>query len=279
MKTTPGLIRTVRPGRSFLLAALGVLIASACDGQAIGIARPMTVADSAWINRQCESFDEISVTDQAVAAGVDRAQRACAEYWMSSLDPPARDAWVRAMLEIQDDVGPEAMRGFIPEFGSELPTDLESYSLFLLPDDRWRSSERAQDRAALWEAAYSFGRSIGDRHVAIWFLDQEDNVDVLRSQEYCRLFNLSYNDGPYVVTVPRRPDLLEASDEIIVVRMGGISPDRILTVLNRLSRDLTEAEGIATGPLVYEELKQRFITSVGRYPEGVRAFLSAVIGG
>ena len=115
-----------------------------------------------------------------------------------------------------------------------------------------------------------------DTHAAIWFLDQEDNVDVLRSQEYCRRFNLSFNDGPYLVTVARRPDLLEPRDEVIVIRMGGIDPDRIPSVLNRLSRDLTTTGNVATGPLVYEELKQRVLTSVEGYGEGVRAFLSSV---
>jgi hypothetical protein len=58
--------------------------------------------------------------------------------------------------------------------------------------------------------------------------------------------------------------------------MGGIDPDRILSVLNRLSSDLTSTGNVATGPLVYEELKQRVLTSVEGYGEGVRAFLSSV---
>jgi hypothetical protein len=236
----------------------------------------MTVPDSVWIERQCGSFEEIEVTDDAVEAGVRRARQACAAYRASSHDTSARDAWVRAMLEIQDDVGPAAMRSFIPQFGDELPAGLETYSLFLIPDARWQESDFERERSRLWETFHSFGRSIGDRHAAIWFLDQEDNVDVLRSQEYCRRFNLSYNDGPYLVTVAKRPDLLEPSDEVIVIRMGGIAPDRILTVLNRLSSDLTSTGDVATGSLVYEELKQRFLSSVERYPEGARAFLSSV---
>lgn len=260
-----------------LVPLFGVLIPSLCQGQAgAAIGRPMTVPDSVWIERQCGSIEEVTVTDDAVEAGVQRARLACATYRSSARDAPARDAWVRAMLEIQNDVGPGAMRAFIPQFGAELPAGLETYSLFLIPDARWQAPEFEDRRSRLWEAFHSFGRSIGDRHAAIWFLDQEDNVDVLRSQEYCRRFNLSYNDGPYLVTVSRRPDLLEPRDEVIVVRMGGIAPDRILSVLNRLSRDLTSERTVATGPLVYEELKQRFLTTVERYPEGVRAFLSSV---
>ena len=261
-----------------LVPLFGVLIPGLCYGQASAIGRPMTVPDSIWIERQCASVEGIAVTNEAVEAGVQRARQACASYRASSHGASARDAWVRAMLAIQDDVGPRAMRAFIPEFGAELPMGLESYSLFLIPDDRWRGSDFDDQRSELWETFYSFGRSIGDRHAAIWFLDQEDNLDVLRSQEYCRRFNLSFNDGPYLVTVGKRPDLLESRDEIIVIRMGGIAADRILSVLNRLSRDLTATGEVATGPLIYEELKQRFLTSVEAYPEGVRAFLSAVFG-
>jgi hypothetical protein len=255
---------------------LGVLIPGVCLGQASAIGRPMTVPDSVWIERQCGSIEEIEVTDDAVEAGVRRAREACSAYRTSSHDASARDAWVRAMLEIQNDVGPAAMRSFIPQFGAELPAGLETYSLFLIPDARWQESEFADERSRLWATFHSFGRSIGDTHAAIWFLDQEDNVDVLRSQEYCRRFNLSFNDGPYLVTVARRPDLLEPRDEVIVIRMGGIDPDRILSILNRLSRDLTSTGNVATGPLVYEELKQRVLTSVEGYGEGVRAFLSSV---
>lgn len=256
------------------LAAM--LIPGLCQGQAGGIGRPMTVPDSVWIARQCASIDEIEVTDDAVEAAVRRAGQACAAYRASSHDAEARDAWVRAMLEIQDDVGPAAMRAFVPQFGAELPDGLETYSLFLIPDARWQQSDFEEARSRLWETFHSFGRAIGDTHAAIWFLDQEDNVDVLRSQDYCRRFNLSYNDGPYLVTVAKRPDLLEPDDEVVVIRMAGIAPDRILTVLNRLSADLRSDGNVATGPLVYEELKQRVLTRVEGYGEGVRAFLSSV---
>ncbi len=260
------------------LGLCGVWVASLSYGQAVGIVRPMTVPDSAWIERQCDSAEQVHVTDDAIAAAVQRADEACEAYRASARDAPARDAWVRAMLAIQDDVGRAAMRAFVPEFGPMLPAGLESYSLFLIPDDRWRGSDFDDERSALWEAFYSFGRSIGDVHAAIWFLDQEDNVDVERGQEYCRRFNLSYNDGPYVVTSNKRPDLLKSEDEIVVIRMGGIAPDRVLTVLNRLSQALRTSGDVATGGLVYEELKQRFLTSFEDYPEGVRAFVSAVFG-
>lgn len=260
------------------LALLGALVPAVSYGQAVGIVRPMTVPDGIWIARQCASIAVQEITDDAARLALQRAREACEVYEASPRDQSSRDAWIRTMLALQDDVGPAAMRAFVPEFGGELPAGLESYSLFLIPDDRWRRGDFADERAALWEAFFSFGRSIGDSHAAIWFLDQEDNVDFLRSQEYCRQFRLSYNDGPYVVTMKKRPDLLEPDDEIVVIRMGGIAPNRVLTILNRLSQDLRTSGEIGTGILVYEELKQRILTLVESYPEGARAFVSVFLG-
>lgn len=261
-----------------LIVLCGAWARAPAHGQAAAIARPMDVADGVWIERQCDSIGRSEVTDDAAGLALQTAKNACETYTTSLRDRTSRDAWILTMLALQDNVGPGAMRGFVPEFGGQLPEGLDSYSLFLVPDARWRDGEFDNERAALWEAFYSFGRSIGDDHAAIWFLDQEDNVDVLRGQEYCRRFGLSYNDGPYVVFMDKRPDLLDGDDEIVVVRMGGIDPDRVGSVLNRLSQDLTTTGRVGTGGLVYEEIKQRVLTLVETYPEGARAFLSTFLG-
>ena len=52
----------------------------------------------------------------------------------------------------------------------------------------------------------------------------------------------------------KRPDLLDGDDEIVVVRMGGIDPERVGSVLNRLSQGLTTTGRVGTGGLVYEEI-------------------------
>lgn len=263
---------------------LGVLVPAAsltipvpAYGQAAAISRPMVVPDEEWIERQCRGLAARESTHDAEERALERAKEACDVFEASATDRPARDAWVRTMLAIQNDVGPGAMRAFVPVFGEVLPAGLETYSLFLLPDPRWRSSDLATERAALWESFFSFGRSIGDDHAAIWFLDQEDNADVERSQEYCDQFGLSYNDGPYVVVTRKRPDLVDVDDEILVVRMGGIGPDGVQAVLNRLAQDLRRGEH-DPGGLVYEEIKQRLLTRVRSYPEAVRAFASVVLG-
>ena len=75
-----------------------------------------------------------------------------------------------------------------------------------------------------------------------------------RSTVVC--FGLNWNDGPYLVTSQKRPDLLQVDAEILVIRMGGISAQRIPALLNRLSQDLTTGDARA-GRMLYEEIKQR----------------------
>jgi hypothetical protein len=264
--------------RTLMIALVVVFVPVLCGAQAFGVSRPPTILDNTWLERQCATLKTKVVTNDAAKAGLDRARSACDVYLASSRDQSSRDGWLRAMLAIQDNVGETAMRALVPQFSGRLPAGFETYSLFLVPDVRWRTGEFAKYQSNLWQAAHNFGQSIGDTHVAIWFLDDEDNVDVLRSQEYCRRFGLSYNDGPYVVTVRKRPDLLTANDEVVVIRMGGVAPSGIVAILNRLSQDLKTTGRPATGRLLYEEIKERVLALVQKYPEGARAFLSAVLG-
>src|SRR4029077_1287056 len=152
----------------------------------------------------------------------------------------------------------------------------DSYSLFLIPDARWRDAEYQQPMAAIWKTFDAFGRSIGDRRVAIWFLDLDGKLDIDRSKFYCDRFGLGYNDGPYVVTTKKRPDLLQPKDEIVVIKLGGISAARIPSVLQVLEQDLRTNRDIRRGTLVYEEVKQRMLTLSEKYPDALQDVLSFV---
>jgi hypothetical protein len=260
-------------------AVAGGVMPGVSHGQAIGISRPATIPDNTFLQRQCAQIMTSKAGVETERPALESARDACKTYLSSPRDQSSRETFLLRMLALQNNLGEKLMRDLlVPQFGGALPANLASYSLFLVPDARWRSADFAKQRQALWEAAFAFGRAIGDTHAAIWFLDHDDNVDVLRSQEYCRRFGLSYNDGPYVVTIRKRPDLLTADDEIVVIRMGGIAPENIPPILNRLTQDLTTSGRPGTGGLVYEEIKQRIVTLVAKYPGGARAFISAVLG-
>ncbi|MBI3990199.1 MAG: hypothetical protein HY347_11360 [candidate division NC10 bacterium] len=64
-----------------------------------------------------------------------------------------------------------------------------------------------------------------------------------------------------------RPDQIGPGDEIIVVKLAGISPERIVRVLNVLEQDLRRGRHIDTGSLLFEEVKQRILSAVERYAD------------
>ncbi len=64
-----------------------------------------------------------------------------------------------------------------------------------------------------------------------------------------------------MVTSRKRPDFLKPDDEIVVIRLGGISASHIPGILNRLSQDLASGRA-RTGRLLYEEIKQRLLRLV-----------------
>jgi hypothetical protein len=207
---------------------------------------------------------------------LEKAKLACSAY---SEQRVTRDQWLTTMFALQDDMGPALARKFMPQFDSSkpLPASLESYTLFLFPDPRWRSEQAyRRNLESIWGAFFDFGQSIGDTHIALWFLDSEDNVDVQRSQLYCTQFGLTYNDGPYIVTTKKRPDLLEANDEIVYIKLGGISPDRIQPILNILAQAMKERRKIPTRRLEFEEVKQWLLTVSTQYPDALKGILSAV---
>lgn len=250
-----------------------------CPAQAPGIGRPSTLPDSYLIKTQCAAIEEHygqQRSDDPVRAVLEKARVACSAY---SEQRMTRDQWLTLMFALQDEMGPAVARKFMPQFDASkpLPADLDSYSLFLFPDPRWRSEQAYRGNLeAIWRAFFDFGQTIGDTRLAIWFLDSEGNVDVLRSQLYCTQFGLNYNDGPYIVTAKKRPDLLEANDEIVYIKLGGISPDRIPPILNILAQDLREGRDIRTGRLVFEEVKQWLLTASTRYPDVLKGVLAAV---
>jgi len=249
--------------------------------QAVGIGRPPSLPDQYLVQRQCKGIDDFLATQTAndpLRSLSEDGKTACGNYEQGIL---SRDEWVKTMLELQTKSGNNS-RLFVPELSGLLPADLESYTLLLIPDDRWREDRLRSLRDSVWRAFDAFGRAIGEKRIAIWFLDNDGNVDTVRAKDYCDRFGLDYNGGPYVVTASKRPDLLKQGDQIVVIKLGEISTERIPAVLNVLQQDLRRGDAIREGTLRFEEVWQRVRTALdaqGGVLKGVLASLKFVVRG
>ncbi len=141
-----------------------------------------------------------------------------------------------------------------------IPAIYQNYALLLFPSTEWLSNSKKETTQSIFRSFKDFGDAIGERNAAIWFVDHSGKTDVSRSKEYCRKYNLSYNSGPYIVVMPKHPDKLTSKDEVVVIRISNISPDKVTPILNTLEEDLLISRRIRRRKLLYEEIKQRIFT-------------------
>jgi len=162
-----------------------------------------------------------------------------------------------------------------------IPTNFKAYTVFLFPSVEWSKPALEKDLRAIRSAFASFGASIGDTRAAIWFTEDRRShlPDIRRSKEYCDRLKLSYNDGPYIVTSLKRSDgiLSNSIDELVLIKLDGITSDRIVKVLNILEQDLRTDAKIRKRSLIYEEIKQRLLSIADRNPEIVKELAKSAI--
>ena len=251
--------------RIHLLLIVAIAASSIASAQMVVtvMRSPLPVQDAAWIDQQC-----LLITDQDISADVEQiallqVKKICEKYEVSPKSQNDRDTWILEMLQFQDNVGEETMRKFfMPTLTGVLPVGLESYSLFLFPDDSWKKEELAEERQALLEKFISFGQSIGDEHAAVWFEDDRGELDILRSRDYSDKFELAYEGGPYIVFINVRPDLYQKGDENFAIRLGGITTDDREKILDLLAMDIRSTDRVREGRMIYEEVKARIFTLV-----------------
>lgn len=141
-----------------------------------------------------------------------------------------------------------------------VPKGFSAYTLFLFPSEEWKDKNKQEELKSLRQAFSSFGQAIGDKKVAIWFSERNgSSVDTKRSKDYCDKFNLSYNDGPYVVVTPKRPDEIRRGDKVVIIKLSNITSIRRRQILNVLEQNLRNNQ-VKPRQLLFEELRQRIFT-------------------
>lgn len=226
--------------------------------------------DPAFVKSQCE---EMISGGKAVSS----VRNACEAYRGGEIDG---DQWLLRLSPVLRPT-PRCPPGMLCRLIEvpplrPIPKGYKTYSLALVPSTGYERSEVERIR----EAFFAFGEAIGPARGAIWFepnqtvkfeysqrTTERPIVDINRSKQYCDQFALNYNDGPFIVTSDRRPDTVIKGDEKIVIRLGGISGDRVVRVLNVLEQDLRTERDIRKRALLFEEVKQRVLSAVDRHGE------------
>lgn len=193
---------------------------------------------------------------------------------------PKFESYSNVLAELTDPCGRTVacMKMFLSP-PQPLPINYEAYSIFLFPSAEWKNEELRDELESIKKAFSSFGDSIGNKNAAIWFAENRySNIpDIERGKFYCDLINVNYNDGPYIVTSSKRPDHLVEGDEFVLIKLNGISNNRVIKVLNILEQDLRLAKDIRKRRLIFEEIKQRLLSVADRNPELMKEFSSGLI--
>ncbi len=92
----------------------------------------------------------------------------------------------------------------------QIPRDhYKTWSLFLVCNPEWLAPEKSKDLYFLYRQFQSFGRTIGDDHLAVWFWIKQkstddpnlaENVDVERSIRICKALQLRPSSSPHCLT-------------------------------------------------------------------------------
>jgi hypothetical protein len=120
----------------------------------------------------------------------------------------------------------------------------KTWSLFLVCNPAWATSEREQDLAKLYESFKAFGDAIGDANLAVWFSTRgtlqtsSPELDAARSARYCRVLQLKPSLGPYLVITDSYPDEAVMPSDRAVYELGGLGPRAIGELLGKLADDL-----------------------------------------
>ena len=147
---------------------------------------------------------ESQIPDGEAGELLKQASAACQDYHNGNL---TEEQWSDRILTLDEHAAfvkaPATFVGVIPFSNTAVFHGYDTYSLFLFPSEDWK--QKTDEVKQLYGQFSSFGDAIGDKRLALWFSEKNDDVDIRRSKLYCDLFGLDYNDGPFVVTLQKSP--------------------------------------------------------------------------
>jgi hypothetical protein len=118
----------------------------------------------------------------------------------------------------------------------------ETWSLFLICNPSWLDKTNAKQLEELFAQYQLFGRSIGNRHLAVWFapaLDKEAQgawtVDVDRNIDFCDKYHLLPSESPHIITTTKNPNLGLEEGDLWKLSLADQTDANIRTLLTKLA--------------------------------------------
>jgi hypothetical protein len=178
------------------------------------------------------------------------------------------------LLMCQARVNAAELQQYIDE--GPIPDGYKTYTLFLIPDEKWVTEEKDEELNKLFKDFLKFGRVIGDDNLAVWFRSRENNalVDISHNQKYCKKFGLPYL-GPFIIISKKNPDINKenelAPDDYYRLNLNGITSSRITEILDYLGNS------IRSGTFRWDDTLNTSPVSFLRFRYPVRAAMDGLI--
>ena len=236
--------------------------------------------DSYYVTSECKRLATLYSGVTSLAGAHHVIALACSAYHGDG------DAWFAAISGARDEIDSYNSDPQLHEAVTLIPTQPvpvkvnRPYVLFLAPDFAWVKAN-GSNLSFLHDAFSTFGDALGGQGLAVWFSGNGDpaTVDVSRSARYCTKvfhlgsrYHLSLNTGPYVVITGMRPDRWTTANDVVVIKLAGISQARVVALLNDIEQQLLENGKINQGSLLFSEVESRLTTMAEQHP----GFLKAV---
>jgi hypothetical protein len=274
--------------RNRLAAALAALYLSATPVLAEAPASPDAfdvLPDPFYVAQECARLGSASSAYPALHAEHAAVERICGRYTANGDGV----AWVNAIephVTTIDKFDPNTGRfsGTALETDQLVPHQYKVYALFLITSENYVTDLASFN--ALFSAFKSFGDAIGGDRLAVWFRQRPPDIgpDIKRSIDYADRFkiqnlHLTYNDGPYLVLTSKFPDNPQNLGDVTILRLNGLTPVNAVNLLNVVAQNLRTQATIDKRALVYEDVKQKLLSTLEKHPDFLKSIALFVISG
>lgn len=267
---------------------LGILLVSVPIGaSASGERIDYVLPDQEYVTSECIRLALEYKDAQALVGPHREVAVACSQYKGDG------DAWFAQIKDARDEIDAYDPHPELHDYQNLNPSQVvpnrhnAPYVLFLAPDYGWVHANHS-DLSELHGAFENFGSALGGDGLAIWFTSGGDfaSVDVPRSARYCAKtfhfgskYALSLNSGPYILITGTRPDQWSNADDVVILKLSGLTQRQVISLLNDLEQQILEGKKPNGGRLLFTEVESRLETLAQQHSKVLQAMIMFVFKG